>query len=118
MMGSLRQKAESTTGEIVGFEEAMAKINLELMNPVGDKLKTLSDVTPQEVFGLSIIGVYERLFNSKVLSSWTKDFLDFRISRLRLGRREFVSIGTGMSEYAASKKGPSRGGGDIFGGLK
>ena len=115
-MAGFRQKSESTAGEIVGFEEAMAKINLELMNPTGDKLKTLSDVTPQEVFGLSVVSIYERAFGSKVLHNWTLDFLQFRISRLRLGRREFVSIGTGMSEYAASKKGAGRGGMDLFSG--
>jgi hypothetical protein len=117
-MAGFRQKDDAASGEIVGFEEAMAKINLELMNPIGDKLKTLSDITPQEVFGLSIINIYERAFNSKIMHNWVNDFLQFRISRLRLGRREFVSLGTGMSEYAASKKGPARGGGDIFAGLK
>jgi hypothetical protein len=111
-----RKKSDSTAGEIVGFEEAMAKINLELMNPTGDKIKTLSDVTPQEVFGLTVLGIYEKLFDSKVIRGSINDFLQFRISRLRLGRREFVSIGTGMSEYAANKKPSRMGGGDIFSG--
>lgn len=103
--------------EIFGIEEAMAKINLELMNPIADKLKTLSDVTPQEVFGVSILATYANIFNSSVINNWIKEFLQLRISRLRLGRREFVALGTGMSEYAERKK--SRGGSaELFSGMK
>jgi len=103
--------------EIFGIEEAMAKVNLELMNPKEDKLKTLSDVTPQEVFGLSILATYANIFNSSVISNWIQEFLQLRISRLRLGRREFVSLGTGMSEYAQQKK-KAKGTGELFAGMR
>jgi hypothetical protein len=112
----LRERKEEHN-EIFGIEEAMAKVNLELMNPIGNKLKTLSDVTPAEVFGISVLNIYQNLFDSKVIKDWIEDFLQLRISRLRLGRREFVSLGTGMSEYAHEKKRGSKGG-DLFAGLK
>jgi len=112
---AFRDKREEHS-DIVGIEEAMAKINLELMNPIADKLKTLSDVTPQEVFGVSVLTTYANIFNSSVINNWVKDFLQLRISRLRLGRREFVALGTGMSEYAEKKK--ARGTGELFAGMK
>ena len=116
-MASFRSKSDSTTGEIVGFEEALAKINLELMNPVGDKLRTLTDVTPQEIFGLSILYEYQKVFKSNIIGDFLAKFLQMRISRLRLGRREFVSIGTGMSEYVERRKQSKGGGGNIFSGM-
>lgn len=114
---AFREKKEEQS-EIFGIEEAMAKVNLELMNPSTlPKLRALSDVTPQEVFGLSILSTYAKIFNSSVIENWIKEFLELRISRLRLGRREFVSLGTGMSEYAHEKK-KGRSSGEIFAGFK
>lgn len=107
----------STESSVFGTEEALAKILMELINPEGEKALTSSDVTPQEVFGLATLTSYAEVFKSKLIEKWIRNFLLLRISRNRLGRREFELITAGIRESADSKvKGKKFG--DLFSGLK
>ncbi|MFQ6119454.1 MAG: hypothetical protein ACE5KE_06165 [Methanosarcinales archaeon] len=101
---TIRERLDSGKTRVYGTEEALAQIFLELLNPSEDNIHTISDITPEEVFGLSVISSYATLFNSKILKSWMIDFLKLRISRLRIGRKELVLLGSGIREYLEGKQ--------------
>jgi hypothetical protein len=113
-----REKLKDTTkgGEIVGLDEALAKISLELMNPEEEKLLTVSDVTPEEIFGLSTLLCYAKIFRSTLIEGWIKNFLLLRISRMRIGRKEFLILGSGLG-VVSDAKGKSKSVKDLFAGL-
>lgn len=91
---------------------------LELMRPEGEKLFTVTDVTPSEIFGLSTLMCYANVFKSNVISKWIHNFLLLRISRLRMGRREFLLLSTGIKEIAEEKKRGVKKVTDLFSGLR
>lgn len=109
-------RKEAPTPEVFGPEEATAKILTEMLNPQGDKIYTVSDVTAEEIFGLTALKMYGKTFKSKIVDDWIKHFLLLRISRFRLGRREFVVMATGIREIAEEKR--KRKPSDLFAGLK
>jgi hypothetical protein len=111
------REKEAPSSEVFGTEEALAKIAMELLKPEGEKLLTVTDVTPEEIFGLPTLLSFSDYFKSKLIKDWIRNFLLLRISRLRMGRREFILLSTGIKEVAEARK---RGGriGDLFAGLK
>ena len=109
-------RKEAPTPEVFGTEEALAKIVMEMLKPEGDKLYTVTDVTPQEIFGISAMLRYAKIFKSDVMNDWVTDFLKLRISRFRLGRREFIVLGTGIKEVAEERR--KRGVKDLYAGLR
>jgi hypothetical protein len=119
-MANLRDKLQKTEGsELFGLEEAMAKINMELLNPTGEKLFTVSDVTAQEIFPLTYLLTLSKRLNSTLMEKWVEKFLLLRISRFRLGRREFVFISGGLREVSEARKTGQKGGlAGIFSGFK
>jgi len=119
-MANLRDKLQKTEGsDLFGLEEAMAKINMELLNPTGEKLYTVSDITAQEVFPLSYMLTLSKKLNIPLMEKWAEKFLLLRISRFRLGRREFVFISSGLREVSEARKGGQKGGlSNLFSGFK
>jgi hypothetical protein len=118
-MANLRDKLQKTEGsELFGLEEAMAKINMELLNPTGEKLFTVSDVTAQEIFPLTYLLTLSKRLNSTLMEKWVEKFLLLRISRFRLGRREFVFISGGLRDISEQRKAPKGGLAGIFSGFK
>jgi hypothetical protein len=115
-MADTRRK-ETPESEVFGTEEALAKMMMELLNPTEQKLFTVTDITPDEVFSLSILLRYAKKFSSILIENWVRDFLKLRISRLRLGRREFLLLGTGIRELTEEKKKGKRLT-DMFAGMK
>lgn len=101
--------------QIMGTEEALAKLYMELLNPTGEKLKTVTDVTPQEVFGMPVMLIFGRLFGSKITNDYAEDFMRLRISRTRTSRQEFVFLGSGLAGLSTDRK--AKGLGDLFAGL-
>ncbi len=112
---ALERGEEHLQDTIIGTEEALAKLYMEMLDPKGDKLKTLTDVTPSEVFSLPVLFVIGKAFNSKMMEDYANDFLRLRISRVRSSRQEFVFIGSGLGGMNQDKRG--RGLGDLFSGL-
>ena len=98
----IREKLDAKS-RVYGTEEALAQIFLELLNPSDENISTISDVTPEEVFGLATMSSYQKIFDSTLLNKWIVDFLKFRVSRLRLGRKELVLLGGGIREYVEGK---------------
>jgi hypothetical protein len=119
-MVNIRDKLQKTEGgELFGLEEALAKINLELLNPTGQKLLTVSDVTAMEIFPLAYLYALSEKLGSKIMKDWAEKFLLLRISRFRLGRREFVFISGGLEARSEARKSGGRGSlGGLFSGFK
>jgi hypothetical protein len=89
---------------------------MELLKPEGEKLFTVTDVTPEEIFGISTLNRFGKYFKSTIIGDWVKDFLLLRISRFRLGRKEFILLSTGIKEVSEGrKKGKVQ---DLFAGLR
>jgi len=82
----------------------MAKIAMEMLSPTKDKLYTITDVTADEIFGLTSLMRFADIFNSNVMRKWVKEFMLLRISRFRLGRKEFLLLITGMKELAEERR--------------
>jgi hypothetical protein len=115
-MADIRSNLDAKS-RIYGTEEALAQIFMQLLAPQDDNLQTVSDVTPQEIFGLSVLNAYARIFDSNLMKGWSKDFLLLRISRMRIGRKELILLGSGIRDYLDNKsKGKNRFS-DLFQGL-
>lgn len=112
---ALQRGQDIKESEVFGTEEALAKISMELLQPAGEKLLTVTDVTPTEIFGIPTMMELGKMFRSKLSENWIKEFLLLRVSRLRAGRTEFVIVLSGMREFAElKKKGKTT---DLFSGL-
>lgn len=110
------RRKEAPDSQVFGTEEALAKISMELLSPTGDKLMTVTDLTPEEIFSLAYLNRIATIFKSKVMKEWVREFMLMRISRFRRGRQEFLLLGTGIREIGDRKK---RGKvADIFAGLR
>jgi hypothetical protein len=101
---------------IIGSEEALAKLYLEMLSPKDDKLKTMTDVTPREVFGLPVLFMLGNIFKSGLTKEYCEDFMRLRISRIRSSRQELVFLGSGLASLSQDKK--TKGLGDLFQGLQ
>jgi hypothetical protein len=116
-MAGLRRSIRESNPEsqVFGIDEALAKISTQLMTPTKDNVFTISDITPEEVFGLSVLSTYADKFESKTVEKWIESFLLLRVSRLRLGRKELLMLGSGLRQQNEAKKGGTA---DLFMGLK
>jgi hypothetical protein len=85
------------------------------MTPTKDNIFTISDITPEEVFGVALLLSYAKKFNSNLIQNWVDDFLLLRVSRMRLGRKELLMLGTGIRQESEKKRGSSI---DLFQGLR
>lgn len=103
--------------DLFGIEEALAKISLELLDPERKKLLTVTDVTPDEIFGMAVLMAFQKRFKSNMVKEWIENFLLLRVSRVRLGRREFVMMGSGLRDYS-DERGRKKGVRDLFAGFR
>lgn len=107
----------ATESSIFGTEEASAKIMEQMIDPKFNIVKTSSDITANEVFGLASLTCFADAFKSKMINKWMNEFLLLRISRNRMGRKEFQIMIAGLRQHEESKmKGKSFG--SLFGGLR
>jgi len=88
---------------------------MELLNPTGEKLKTVTDVTPKEIFGLPVLFMLANRFKSEMAKDYGNDFMRLRISRQRASRGEFIFMSSGLGMMNQDKK--MKGMGDLFQGL-
>jgi hypothetical protein len=109
-------KKEVDEHGVVGLDEALARVSLELMNPTEDKIFTISDLTAEEIFGLAGLLTYADFLDSKMMKNFVKYFLLMRISRFRLGRKEFLYILGGLQQIS-HLKGGAKTAKDLFSGF-
>jgi hypothetical protein len=88
--------AVSPTEKVYGTEEALAKGILELLKET--KTKILSDLDDEEILNLSLLYTWADEINCKALKNFCDTFLQLRVSRFRLGRREIVGIASFAGE--------------------
>jgi len=112
----LRKSLRKGETDVFGVEEALAKMFIQLMKPEEEKLLTVSDITPEEVFGLATLFEYAKYFKSNIMLDWIKKFLLLRISRLRMGRKELILLGAGIRQLSESRGKKSIE--DLFAGLR
>ena len=99
----LRRELPETT--LIGVDEQTALELKSFFSPTGDKILSLTDVTPIECWGFPLIRAFGKVFSSKVTDDVVKDILLLRISRLRQGRKEEILITTGLREVGEARKG-------------
>lgn len=96
-----RKKTENK--DVFGVEQALAKIGLELLEPEAQKILTTSDLVPKEIFYFSTLLTLAEEIDSELIKIFTEYFLLLRVSRLRLGRKEFVLMLSGLQEAYEKK---------------
>jgi len=99
--GKLKEKVEIS--EILGTEEARARIIIELSSPDFEKIKMFSDLYIEEIPVASALTTVSEKLKLDSLKSFLDNFLKFRISKDRLGRFEMLNIAIGIMEQ--QKKG-------------
>ena len=80
----------SPTEKVYGTEEALAKGILDLLKSTNKKI--LSDLDDEEILNLSLLYSWAEQIKCNALTKFCDNFLQLRISRFRLGRREIVNI--------------------------
>lgn len=111
------QAQRPDTGRVLGQEEAMAQALIEMMDIQGEKTRTLSDLQDEEVGILTLLQTLGNRVHVREINDFVRLYCQFKVSRLRLGRREVVnaiSFGTlGMEDRR--RRGSIK---DLFGGAR
>lgn len=76
--------------------EEMSAINILFDTRNYQRLKMISEIPPQLMYVLTVLGVLQRRYNSKVLKLFDEEFLSRQKSRDRQGVIELVEILLGM----------------------
>jgi len=97
----LKKDEEEEKKKVFGPEEALAKIGMEILYPEEENLPLLSDLTPREILYLSALRTVSNVFDVEEIYDFISQFLKFRVSRLRLGRKELILFGAGIREEMA-----------------
>jgi hypothetical protein len=105
--------AISPTEKVYGTEEALAKGILDLLK--SDKSKILSDLDDEEILNLSLLYTWAEVIDCSALKKFCDNFLQLRISRFRLGRREIVGIASYSGEPERKKIKSIK---DLFAGIR
>lgn len=79
------------TNRVLGQEEAMAQALLELMDIQMDKTRTLTDLNDEEVGVLSLLQTLSNRVRVREIDDFVRLYCQFKVSRMRLGRREIVN---------------------------
>jgi hypothetical protein len=103
----------SPTEKVYGTEEALAKGILNLLHT--KDTKTFSDLDDEEILNLSLLYTWADLIKDNALKKFCDNFLELRVSRFRLGRREIVSIASFTGEPERRK---IKGIKDLFAGFR
>ena len=69
------------------------------------RLKMISEVPPQLVYVMSVMGMLQKRYKSKLLKQWLEEFLSIQKSRDRQGVTELVEILLGMRRVEAGGDG-------------
>lgn len=102
------ESEEEEKKKVFGPEEALAKIGMEILYPSESNMPLLSDLTPKEILYLSALKTVSNNYEVEPIRNFIIEFLKFRVSRLRLGRKELILFGAGIREEMA-KGGKAKG---------
>lgn len=79
---------------IFGTEEALGQGMMELFQTSKKNIRIMSDLDEEEILNLSLLYTWADMIDSQFLKTFCDNFLQLRVSRMRLGRREIVAIGS------------------------
>lgn len=89
-----RSLMDQITGSSVS--EEMSAINVLFDTKNYQRLKMISEIPPQLMYVLTILGLLQRRYNSKVLKLFDEEFLSRQKSRDRQGILELVEVLLGV----------------------
>jgi len=98
---------------VYGTEEALAKGILDLLK--SEKTKILSDLDDEEILNLSLLYSWAEITKCDAIKKFCDNFLQLRVSRFRLGRREIVSVASYTGEPDRKKVRSIK---DLFAGIR
>jgi len=102
--------------DVYGREEALAKISMELLKTKKYK-KILSDLSVDEINVVVSLLTIGKLIQSDLIKNIIDEFLELRVSKDRMGRKEILSFALSFG-LEGETRGRSRGIGSLFAGLK
>lgn len=102
---------------LMGTEEAIAKTIDEMMDVRKEKIKMLSDLDIEEISVLSMLSTLSKTLKINSLEQFIDDFCRFRISKARMGRKEFTSMIT-MAGFNMEQNNRSRSIRSLFSGIR
>jgi len=76
--------------------EEISAINILFDTKNYQRLKMISEIPPQLMYVMTVLGVLQRRYNSKVLKLFDEEFLSRQKSRDRQGVLELVEVLLGM----------------------
>lgn len=103
--------------KVLGTEEAIARLIVELMKTEKGKVKVLSDLDDIEIGVLSLLSTIGENMKIRVIKDFCSNFCKYRVSRFRLGRKEMVDIASFTGEATADRR-KRRNIKDLFAGLR
>jgi hypothetical protein len=106
-------KMISPTDKPVGLEEQVAKGLDELFKT--DKFLLFSDLDDEEILNITLLMTWADTLGIQTITDFCRNFLQLRVSRFRLGRREVVSIASYSAEPERRKMKSLK---DLFAGMR
>ena len=88
-----------------GATEEASAISILFDTKNFQRLKMISEVPPQLVYVMSVMGMLQKRYKSKLLKQWLEEFLSIQKSRDRQGVTELVEILLGMRRVEAGGDG-------------
>ena len=95
LMGDIM--ASSSSDEMSAIEVLFGTKNYQ-------RLKMISEIPPQLMYVLTVLGVLQRRYNSKVLKQFDEEFLSRQKSRDRQGILELVEVLLGVRRAEAERE--------------
>lgn len=89
---------------ILGQEEALAKLILELIHTGDKNIKMMTDLNEHEVAPLAAMETLAGTCKVNVLKTFASNFCKYRVSRFRLGRSELVRVANAGNEGTDIRK--------------
>ena len=103
----------SPTEKAYGQEEAVAKGILDLLKT--EKKKLFSDIDDEHILNLSLLFSWGEMIKCDAIQKICNNFLELRVSRFRLGRREIISVASFAGEPERKKVKSIK---DLFSGMR
>ena len=83
--------------------EEMGVINVLFDTKDYQRLKMISEISPSIMYAMTVLGVLQRRYNSKVLKLFDQEFLSRQKSRDRQGIMELVEVILGTRRLAEER---------------
>jgi len=90
------EPVQETGEEVLTTEEALAKVAMLLADTKNPKL--MSELSMHEISSIAVIDTIATQTNNKTLNDFVNNFLRYRVSNSRKGRKELMDIATSIRQ--------------------